>query len=86
MQFDTDDSRVTIESRLDYEKDTSRNLRLLAASSFTWASIIFDDFNSGMGVFNQNPNLLSTTANVATTSKTTWDTTASDLFEGAGVL
>lgn len=58
---------------------------LLAASSFTWASIIFDDFNSGMGVFNQNPTYSSTTANVATTSTTTWDTTASDLFEGAGV-
>src|SRR5208283_3703852 len=60
-------------------------ITFLAAGQFGWGSILtFDDFNTSSGHFNENPTYSSTTANVATTSTTTWDTTVGDPFEGAG--
>ena len=64
-------------------------ITLLAAAQFTWGSIIFDDWNTGLGVFNQpNLNYSSTSSGITTdgTSKSTWDTTAADgIYEGAGM-
>jgi len=64
-------------------------ITILAAAHVSWGSIIFDDFNTGLGVFNQaNLNFSSTSSGITTdgSSKSTWDTTAGDgIFEGAGM-
>ena len=76
--------------RLDTMKKTLvGTIALLAVANFTWGSIIFDDWNTGLGHFNQ-PNLRysSTSSGITTdgTSSSTWDTTAADgIFEGAGM-
>lgn len=60
---------------------------LLAASSFTWASIIFDNFNISLGHFGYAPAFSSTTSQLnAGASTTTWDSTAPDPMEGAGAV
>jgi hypothetical protein len=62
---------------------------LLAAAQFTWGSIIFDDWNTGLGVFNQaNLTYSSTSSGITTdgTSVSTWDSAAGDgILEGAGM-
>jgi hypothetical protein len=57
---------------------------LLSFSSLSWASIIFDDFNTGTGHFASSPTASGTTSHLLATSTTTWDSTAGDALEGAG--
>jgi hypothetical protein len=57
-------------------------LILLTAAQFTWASIIFDDFNVNEGHFNVHPTFSGSTSGIATTSTADRTLTPSPL-EGA---